>query len=379
MASVFAFLAIVSSAAAQNPATRKFFLYVGTSTNSGTSKGVYVYSYDSANGMTEPLGLAAESPSPTFLAVHPNHRFLYAVNEISNFAGGHGGSVTAFSIDAATGRLRQLNAVASRGGGPTHLSIDRQGKWLAAANYGGGSVVLFPVEADGKLGGATGFVQHTGSSVTPRRTGPHAHGAYFSPDSRFLFVSDLGLDKITSYRITAAGALEPLDPPFAPLTPGSGPRHMAFVPNGSFVYTANELDSTVTAFSYDKATGRLSEIQTLPSIQGYDGANGVNYPSEVEVDSQGKFLYVANRNGDNIAVFAIAADGKLAPSSQTSAGGKYPRHFALDPSGNYLFVENQNSDNIVEFRVDRGTGALTTTGADVKISIPMCVVFVPAQ
>jgi 6-phosphogluconolactonase len=328
--------------------------------------------------MTEPLGLAAESPSPTFLAVHPNHRFLYAVNEISDFFGGHAGSVTAFSIDA-TGRLTQLNAVASRGGGPTHLSIDRQGKWVAAANYGGGSVVLFPVGADGKLGGATGFVQHTGSSVTPRQTGPHAHGAYFSPDSRFLFVSDLGLDKIMSYRITAAGALEPLDPPFAPLKPGSGPRHMAFAPNGSFAYTANELNSTVTAFSYDKAPGRLSEIQTLPSIQGYDGANGVNYPSELEVDSKGKFLYVANRNGDNIAVFAIAADGKLAPSSQTSAGGKYPRHFALDPSGDYLFVENQNSGNIVEFRVDRGTGALTATGADLKTSIPMCVVFVPAQ
>src|SRR5215472_17502995 len=367
------------SLAAQTPANGRFFLYAGTSTNRGSSKGIYVYRYDSTSGKTEPLGLAAESPNPTFLAVHPNHRFLYAVNEISNFAGGSSGSVTAFSIDSGTGRLTQLNVVPSIDGGPTHLSIDRQGKWVAAANYGGGSVVLFPVEADGKLGAATGFVQHTGSSVTPRQTGPHAHGAYFSPDSRFLFVSDLGLDKIMSYRITAAGALEPLDPPFAPVKPGSGPRHMAFAPNGRFAYTANELNSTVTAFSYDKATGRLSEIQTLPSIQGYDGANGVNYPSEVEVDSQGKFLYVANRNGDNIAVFAIAADGQLAPSSQTSAGGKYPRHFALDPSGNYLFVENQNSDNIVEFRVDRGTGALTTTGADVKVSIPMCVVFVPAQ
>lgn len=182
-----------------------------------------------------------------------------------------------------------------------------------------------------------------------------------------------------SYRVTEAGTLEPLGPPFAPLKSGSGPRHMAFAPNGRFAYTANELNSTVTSFSYDKATGRLSEIQTLPSIQGYDGANGVNYPSEVEVDSQGKFLYVANRNGDNIAIFAIAADGKLVPSSQTNARGKYPCHFALDPSGNYLFVENQNSGNIVEFRVDRGTGALTPTGTDLKVSIPMCVVFVPAQ
>jgi 6-phosphogluconolactonase len=379
MASAFAFLAIVLSAAAQSPDARKFLLYAGTSTSSGTSRGIYVYRYDSTSGMTEPLGLAAESPNPTFLAVHPNHRFLYAVNEISNFAGGHAGGVTAFSIDAATGRLTQLNAVASRGGGPTHLSIDRQGKWVAAANYSGGSVVLFPVEVDGKLGGATGFVQHTGSSVTPRQTGPHAHGAYFSPDSRFLFVCDLGLDKIMSYRITAAGALEPLDPPFVPFKPGSGPRHMAFAPNGRFAYTANELNSTVTAFSYDKATGQLSEIQTLPSIQGYDGANGVNYPSEIEVDSQGKFLYVANRNGDNIAVFAIATDGKLAPSSQTNASGKYPSHFALDPSGNYLFVENQNSGNIAEFRVARGSGALMPTGTDLKTSIPMCVVFVRAQ
>ena len=382
----FALLATALNLAAQTPGNGQFFLYAGTSTSRGTSKGIYVYSYDSTNGKTEPLGLAAESPSPSFLAVHPNHRFLYAVNEISNLTapgvppGGRTGSVTAFSIDARTGRLTQLNAVPSKGGGPTHLSIDRSGKWVAVANYGGGSVALFPVHADGSLGDATGFSQHTGSSVTPRQAGPHAHGAYFSPDGRFVFVCDLGLDKIMAYRVDpASGTLISLDPAFAPLKPGSGPRHMAFAPNGRFAYTANELGSTVTAFFYDKATGRLSEIQTLPAITGYDGANGVNYPSEVDVDLRGRFLYAANRNGDNIAVFAIAADGKLTPSSQTGTGGKYPRHFALDPSGNYLFAENQNSENIVEFRVDQTTGALTPTGVDLKISIPMCVVFVPAQ
>ena len=374
------------SLAAQTPANGRFFLYAGTSTNRGSSKGIYVYRYDSTSGKTEPLGLAAESANPSFLAVHPNHRFLYAVNEISNFAaagaptGTRAGSIAAFAIDSKTGMLTQLNAVSSKGGGPTHLSIDRSGKWVAAANYGGGSVVLFPVQSDGKLGEATGFVQHTGSSVTPRQTTPHAHGAYFSPDGRFLFVCDLGLDKIMAYRVDgASGALDPLDPAFAPLKPGSGPRHMAFAPNARFAYTANELNSTVSAFSYDKSTGRLSEIQTLPSITGYDGANGVNYPSEVEVDSRGRFVYVANRNGDNIAVFAIAGDGKLTPSSQTAVGGKYPRHFALDPSGKYFFAENQNSENIVQFRVDQATGALTATGVELKISIPMCVVFVPAQ
>jgi 6-phosphogluconolactonase len=379
-------IAAALSVAGRSPGHGKFFLYAGTSTNRGASRGIYLFRYDSTNGKTEPLGLAAESPSPSFLAVHPNHRFLYSVNEISNFtapgvpAAGRAGSVTAFSIDAKTGRLTQLNAVSSKGGGPTHLSIDRGGKWVAAANYGGGSVVLFPVHADGSLGDATGFAQHSGSSVTPRQASPHAHGAYFSPDSRFLFVCDLGLDKIMGYRIDpASGAFNSLEPAFAPLKPGSGPRHMAFAPNGRFAYTANELESTVTAFSYDKATGRLSEIQTLPAITGYDGANGVNYPSEVEVDSRGRFLYAANRNGDNIAVFAITADGKLTPSSQAGGGGKYPRHFALDPSGNYLFVENQNSENIVEFRVDQKTGALRPTGVDLKISIPMCVVFVPAQ
>jgi 6-phosphogluconolactonase len=369
---------------AQTPEHGKYFLYAGTSTNRGASKGIYVYRYDAGDGKVEPLGIAAETPSPTFLAVHPNHRFLYAVNEISNYtgagvpAGGRAGSLTAFSIDAQTGRLTQLNAVTSKGGGPTHLSIDRGGKWVAAANYGGGSVVLFPVKADGSLGEASGFVQHTGSSTTPRQTGPHAHGAYFSPDSRFLFVTDLGLDKILAYRITAAGALEPLDPAFALLKPGSGPRHMAFAPNGRFAYTANELNSTVTAFSYDKASGRMAEIQTEPSISGYDGAAGVNYPSEVEVDSRGRFLYVANRNGDNIAAFSIGADGKLSPASQTPVGGKYPRHFALDPGGNYLFAENQNSDNITEFRVDKTCGALAATGVDLKVATPMCVVFVPA-
>src|SRR5215471_20808157 len=318
--------ALVAAALGFGAKTRgngRFLMYAGTSTKAG-SKGIYVYRYDSTNGKTEELGLAAESPSPSFLTVHPNHRFLYAVNEVSDFAaagapaGGRAGSVTAFAIDAWTGHLNQLNVVSSKGGGPTHLSIDRSGKWVAAANYGGGSVVLFPVQADGKLGEATGFVQHTGSSVTPRQTGPHAHGAYFSADSRFVFVCDLGLDKIMAYRInSASGALEPLDPAFASLKPGSGPRHMAFAPNGRFAYTANELNSTVSAFSYDKSAGRLSEIQTMSSITGYDGADGINYPSEVEVDSRGRFVYVANRNGDNIAVFAIASDGKLTPSSQT--------------------------------------------------------------
>jgi 6-phosphogluconolactonase len=362
-----------------------YFLYVGTSTNRGASKGIYAYRYDSRAGTAEPLGLAAELPSPTFLAVHPNHRFLYAVNETSNFTGPGGptgaraGSVTAFSIDPGTGRLTQLNTVSSKGSGPTHLSIDPSGKWVAAANYAGGSVVLFPVQADGKPGEATGFVQHHGSSVSPRQAGPHAHGAYFSHDGRFVYVCDLGLDQVLVYRITSAGGLEPLEPPFAPLKPGSGPRHMAFTPNGRFAYTANELGSTVSAFSCDTKTGRLSEIQTTPSIIGYDGARGVNYPSEVEVDARGRFLYVANRNGDNIAVFAIGADGKLTPSSQTAVGGKYPRHFALDPSGNFLFVENQNSDNVVEFRVDRKTGALSPTGVDLKVSIPMCVSFARAR
>src|SRR5262245_2770997 len=298
----FALVATALNLGAQTPGNGQFFLYAGTSTNRSTSKGIYLYRFDSNTGKTEALGLAAESASPSFLAVHPNHRFLYSVNEISNFTAagappaGRAGSVTAFSIDAKTGRLTQLNAVSSKGGGPTHLSIDPSGKWVAAANYGGGSVVLFPVHADGSLGEATGFVQHTGSSVTPRQTAPHAHGAYFSPDGRFVFVCDLGLDKIMAYRVDgASGALDPLDPAFAPLKPGSGPRHMAFAPNARFAYTANELNSTVSAFSYDKSTGRLSEIQTLPSITGYDGANGVNYPSEVEVDSRGRFVYVANR------------------------------------------------------------------------------------
>jgi len=268
-----AFAATALSLAAQTQGTGQFFLYAGTSTNRSTSKGIYLYRFDSNSGKTEALGLAAESPSPSFLAVHPNHRFLYSVNEISNFAASgappasRAGSVTAFSIDAKTGRLTQLNAVSSKGGGPTHLSIDPSGKWVAAANYGGGSVVLFPVHADGSLGEATGFVQHTGSSVTPRQAAPHAHGAYFSADSRFVFVCDLGLDKIMAYRIDpASGALTPLDPPFVSLKAGSGPRHMAFAPNGRFAYTANELGSTVTALSYDKATVRLSESQTLPSI-----------------------------------------------------------------------------------------------------------------
>ena len=352
--------------------------YIGTYTRGG-SKGIYAYRFQPSTGKLTEIGLVGETSNPSFLAIHPNHRFLYAVNEDNTFQGKRAGSVSAFSIDPATGQLKLLNQVSSGGPGPCHLALDKTGNWLFVANYGGGSVAAYSVHSDGSLGEAAAFVQHEGSSVDPQRQrGPHAHSTNITPDNHFVLVADLGLDRILSYKIPPAGGkLVPGDPPYSSIAPGSGPRHMAFHPKGKFAYVCNEMAATVTACSYEK-DGKLKELQTISMLpKDFNGPKG---SAEIAVHPNGKFLYASNRGHDSIAIFAIdPSKGTLTAVDYVPTQGKAPRNFAIDPSGKYLLAANQDSGNIVEFRLDPATGRLTPSGTMVQLPFPVCITFLAGK
>ena len=359
---------------------KSYIVYIGTYTNDGKSKGIYAYRFDPGNGELSPLGLQAETVNPSFLAADPSGRFLYAVNEISDYQGQKAGSVSAFAMDRSTGKLTVLNTVSTKGDGPCHLMVDRTSKTLVVANYGGGSAASFPIGADGRLGEAASFDQHKGSSVDPeRQKAPHAHCAMVSPNNRFVMVNDLGLDKVLVYKLNAAaGTITPNDPPSASVEPGSGPRHFAFHPNSKYAYAINEMKSTVTAFQYDAKKGALKPTQTISTLPA--DFHGSTSTAEIFVHPNGRFLYGSNRGHDSIAVFSIdPATGKLTAVDHTSTQGKTPRGFALDPSGRYLIAANQNSSTIVLFKIDQTTGKLTATGKTFEVGSPVSVTFVPAK
>ena len=354
-----------------------YYMYVGTYTRA-KSKGIYAWRFQPSSGKLTSIGLVGETSNPSFLAISPNHRFLYAVNEDNTFQGKPAGSVTAFSIDAKTGQLKMLNQVSSGGTGPCHLALDKTGKWLFVANYGGGSVAAYPVHDDGSLGDASAFVQHKGgSNATGRQRGPHAHSANISPDNKFVLFADLGLDEILTYRIDE-GKLPPGDPPFSKIAPGSGPRHMVFHPKGKFAYVCSEIASTVTACSYDASNGSLKDLQTVSIVpDGYAGAKGA---AEIAVHPNGKFVYASNRDTSNkgndvITTFAVDPEkGTLTVVDHTQVG-KIPRNFAIDPSGRYLFDANQEGASVLLYRIDAKTGKLTSTGDKLDVPLPVCVVF----
>lgn len=349
-------------------------VYIGTYTGP-KSKGIYLSRIDLKTGALSPAIVAAETASPSFLAVHPNRRFLYAVGEISNFGGKAVGAVSAFAIDPESGKLTLLNQESSQGAGPCHLVVDKEGKHVLVANYGGGSATVLPIGEDGRIRKASSSVQHTGSSVNPQRQkGPHAHSINLDGANRFAVVADLGLDKVLVYKFDSSkGTLEPNDPPHASVAPGAGPRHFAFHPNGKLAYVINELHSTVTAFSYDADRGILTEIGTVPTLPEPVPGNST---AEVVVHPSGKFLYGSNRGHNSIAVFTIdQASGKLTPVEHESTQGKTPRNFAIDPTGTFLLAENQGSDTIVVFKIDPTSGALDPTGHTLSVPSPVCVKF----
>ena len=352
-------------------------LYIAARTT-GKGKGIYAYRLNADTGSLTSIGIAADTADPGFLVIHPNHRFLYAVRESGGFAGTSNGTVSAFSIDPATGTLTLLNQQSSGGRGPCHLAVDNSGHCVLVANYAGGSVATLTNLADGSLGTVTSLLQHHGSSVYPKRqAGPHAHEVGFDASNRRAFCTDLGLDKIFIYQLDPkTAALTTNDPPFAALAPGSGPRHFAVHPNGRFVYVINELNSTITAFDYNAKNGALQTQQTIPTIP--DTFSATNYPSEIAIHPSGKFLYGSNRGHDSIAVYAVdEPTGKLTPIEYQSTQGKTPRNFGIDPTGNFLLAANQNSDTVVVFRIDPKTGRLKATGQILEVPTPVCVTFLP--
>ena len=371
-------LLLLSSATKKPKAAAKtqYLAYVGTYTTKTSSKGIYAYRYDAATGNFSSLGVAAESADPSFVAANSNGRFLYAVNEA-----GKNSMVSAFSLEPKTGKLTLLNQLPALGEDPCYISFDKTGKYVLVANYSSGNIPVFPILPDGRLGEHTALVQH-GGALGPnkeRQDGPHAHWIETSRDNRFALAADLGLDEVLVYKFNAAkGTLSPNAPPFTKLHPGSGPRHIAFRPDGKFLYVISELSSTVTAFRYDAKAGNLRELQTVTTLP--KEFSGRNDTAEIAVHSNGRFLYASNRGHDSIAVFAIDhAKGTLTFVSRVPTGGKEPRHFAIDPSGNYLLVENQLSNNLVVFKIDLATGGLNPTGQVIDVPSPVDLTFVAAK
>ena len=349
-------------------------VYVGTYADD--SKGIYAYRFDAITGKLTALGLAADSPNASFLAPAPDGHTLYAVNEISNFNGRPTGSVSAFAVDLATGKLSPLNRVSSRAEGPAYITLDRTGRYALVANYPIGSVAVLPILENGMLGKASAFVRHKGSSVNQeRQQGPHAHAIAMSPDNRFAIVADLGLDQLIVHPFDLRkGSLG--TPRMVKTAPGAGPRHLIFGPNGRFLYVINEMSSTVVAYAYDTESGGLKQLQTISTLP--KNFTGTNTAAEIGITSSGKFLYASNRGNDSIAVFAIdPANGTLKLVEVVPTGGKTPRTLVIDPTESWLLAGNQDSDDIVVFRIDVQTGHLIATNETVQVSKPACIKFLP--
>ena len=352
-------------------------VYVGTYTGGG-SEGIYVFRMNPRNGRLRNRQLAAATEQPSFLALSPDGKFLYAVNETGGWQGMKGtGGVTAFSIDPKTGKLSELNSQPSRGGAPCHLVVDPGGKNVLVANYSGGNASVLPILEDGRLGAATGFMQHTGPSATPTRQGsPHAHSINLDSTAKFAIVADLGINRLMSYHFDPdAGTISPNETPSTKLEHGSGPRHFCFHPSGKTAYVINEIAMTVTAFDYNAANGTLSEVQSISTLGGSPIEKGYS-TAHVEAHPSGKFLYGSNRGHDTIVVYKIdQQNGRLSYVENESVGGKTPRNFGITPDGRFLIAANQSSNDLVVFSIDQASGALEPTGQKVECPKPVCVKF----
>lgn len=388
MSSCFGFLAIVASAvfasqvavaiaADSDPADKRASrlpIYIGTGT-SGASKGIYLTQFNPADGSLSSAELVAELRNPTFLAVHPARPLLLASSELGA-AGKDAQTMSAYAIDPKDGKLTLLNRRQSASHSECHLAIDRSGKFVIATSYSDGTVTCLPIEADGRFGEPVCVVRHSGSSVTPRRqASARAHGVTFDAANRFAFIADLGLDRIMIYRFdSTTGKLTPNDPPSVEMAPGAGPRHFVFHPNGRFGYVINEIDSTITAMTYNADRGALEIVQTVPTLP-VEYPRDKNSTAEIACHPSGKFLYGSNRGHNSIAAFAVdEATGKLNLIGHESTQGKTPRNFMVDPSGGFLLAANQDSNNIVVFRIDAASGKLQPTGKTLAAPMPMCLV-----
>ena len=356
---------------------KDFWVYFGTYTGK-SSKGIYASRLDASTGKLAPPELVAETTSPTFLAVSPNGKFLYAANEISRFEGKTAGAVSAFALDRLGGKLTALNQKSSGGSGPCHLVVDATGRSVLVANYGGGSVQALPVNQDGSLGDGGTFIQHTGGSVDKgRQAGPHGHCIVADPSNRFALACDLGLDKVLIYKLNPAGAeLTANDPAAASVAPGSGPRHIAFRPDGSFAYVISEMACTVTAFAFDARRGALTEIGTVSSLPPGETVQKGFSTAEIEVHPSGKFVYGSNRGHNTIVVYQRDGEtGELKFLQHAPCGGKVPRHFKIDPTGKWLLCAHQDSNTISVLPLDPASGMLGEPGSSVPSPTSICLLF----
>jgi 6-phosphogluconolactonase len=351
------------------PAAESF--YIGTYTRPGKSRGIYRGELDPATGEVRLLGLAAESSNPSFLALHPSGRFVYAVNENNH------GTVSAFAIEA-DGRLRELNRQSARGSGTTHISLDHGGHNALVADYDSGGVAALPIHEDGTLGEVVGFLQPTGHGPKPEQKGPHGHSMYADAADRHVFSCDLGLDRVFVFDFDPATAgLKEIVPATIKTAPGSGPRHLAIGPGEKFLYVLEELSNTIAVYAHESGE-KFTEVQTLSTLP--PDFHGENTTAEIALHPNGRILYCTNRGLNSIASFSIDPEsGKLKLLGQTPTGGKGPRFFTLDPTGHWLLAANEFGNNIVTFSVDAETGALKATGHEMKCEEPVCILFAPGE
>jgi 6-phosphogluconolactonase len=361
--------------------------YTGAPGAGGNGQGIYLFSLNTSTGALTQVKIVSTVPSPSWMAIHPQGRFLYAVNEISNFNGTTSGSVSAFAINRTTGDLAFLNVVSSQGAGPAHLSVDPLGQYVFVANYGGGSIAVLPILSNGSLGNFTDVHLDVGSVGQNHATNgppdsfaisghdaPHAHMIQADPAGKFVLSTDLGQDRIYIWTLDRTmGKLSPNNPPFVTLPPGDGPRHFAFHPNGRWLYSLQEEASTIQFFDYASTTGSLTEQQMLSTLPA--GFVGTNFTSEIRVSAEGNFVYAANRLHDSVAIFSVGGSGKLTFAGEAWTRGDYPRSFTIDPTGKFLFSCNQRSDALTSYRVDGDGGSLKFTGQYTPVGSPAIIVF----
>lgn len=367
-------LALVSTSVAVS--AKEHVALLGTYTGA-ESRGIYVVRLNAETGELSTPQLAAEAANPAFLALHPNGRVVYAINESNTIKGGRGGAVSSFTVEPSTGQLTKLNSESTGSSSLAHVAVDSTGRMVAAASYGGGYTVAFPLDAIGRLQPHSGLLRHEGplGPQSDRQDKPHAHSVTFSPDNRFAMVADLGLDRVLIFRAdVAAGTLAPNDPAFAALAPGAGPRHSKFSADGKFFYVINELDATITAFRHDIAAGTLNPFQTISTLPpDYTGRKST---AEIRIHPNGRFVYGSNRGHNSLAVFGVDnATGELTRIENVPTGGEIPRNFELTPDGAWLLCANQDSNNLTVFRVDANTGRLTSTPHTATVSKAVCVLF----
>lgn len=365
-------LLCVWTAGCTGPQESKEIIYVGTFAGEG-SEGLYVYEFDREAVELNLIQTVSDREGPNFQAIHPTKQYLYSISRVSFSDESEHHTVSAYQIDGESGRLSLINEQSVHGLGPAHVSVDPLGRFVYVANYAEGNLAVYTVREDGGLNQAADIIKHEGSSIHPRQAAPHVHAIDPSPDGRFIYVSDLGMDRVMIYAVDPeSGMLSPADSPWFENTPGAGPRHFTFHPNGRFAYSAEELSSTVAVLRVDPATGGLEQIQRADMRP--DGFEEENTAADIHVSSDGRFLYASNRGHDSLAIFSIDEQtGELSPVGHEPTRGGHPRNFMIDQAGEFAFVANRDNNNVVVFHKDPETGELTYAGLEIEAPLAVCV------